>query len=720
MNNWRRSFALTVALACLATVAQAAPPDLARVRLQIEANDTPLSAVLMQVARQTERKLVLGTGLEQKVTVKVNGVAFATAIRLLARPTGLVLYADGDRLIATVPTADLKALRSENRADKLSEKLAPLYRVIFRPGVAAYGTTYPPGAVAKAVSKAILLRAIELAKADQVDEVASLRELWRAPELFPGLLDETLFSAYLNADQLDKAVRLAKTGEIDRELWIQEFTERLPAWGKSGALPAAVELYVKLAAKQDDAEVDLGWELYAVALSAKQDELAETLRRQVNLRGERWVAPFQRRTEEWAKAGELNRIAASMLNLTEGRELTGAEASLIARVAQMLLPDHQSTAEALLRERLDDSPLTPAIYDLGTRLVAARLGEEQTEEALALWRVWYHPQQVTRHLANVARVQRDPMSAFASYRQLIATSRTLGQTDESERLRSDYSLLRKVTPRTIRVLPVVDTRILVRPGWRRLMDRRLNFVSQQYRRQFGMELELLGYHSWKPDDKAGPVGVIRQLQKTVKRVKADLVIGFITHIYPDTPEGRKKAGGRQILGMGAPEFRGYMIIRDIVLSGDKGITVFKTEIINETFVHEMGHIFGAMHVDDVNSVMRQGFGNSGAAYTFDALNARIITRCKWMDLGVGFRSLEDSELKDLATSYAELRLRYTGKEGNGADMREAQVRLLMGERYAARGEKSAARDEFRSVVALDADKRVSARARSALARLGGE
>ena len=711
---------LVAALVVASAPPGGAAPALADLQLRIKASDSPLQAVLEQVGRQSGRQVVTGGVLDAKVTVNVNGVRFGTAIRLLARPTGLVMVAEGNRLLATVPKTDLKLLRHEPADAALSTRLAPVYAALLKPEAQRYGTAYPTATLSDALRKVVLLRTLQLAQAKDVAAVAKRRQIWGRPSLFPGLLDEPLFSAYLASNKLAEAQTLAKNADLRREFWAQEIRDHLAAWSKAAALAPAVRLYVSLARRHDEAEQDLGWELYATVVTAGEVELARSLRREGRLNGQRWVVPFQQRLAGWTRDDQLPRVVKAVTAVTKGRELTPAEATFIAELGQALLPTDSGAAEDLLTGRLDGAVWTPAVYQLGAKLIASRLREGRRENAGALWRAWYRPAEVSSYLAKLARDSHGPQPAFAAYRQLISTATGLGEGAAVKDLRAAFFRTRRDTPRVVKVLPVVDTRILIRPGWRKVMDQRLQFVSDQYQRQFGIRLQVLAYHSWVPDDSGGPLGAIRQLQRSVKRNAVDLVIGFITHVFPDTPEGRRQASGGQILGMGAPEFHGYMIVRDIVLSRKEGVTVFKPGIINETFVHELGHIFGAMHVDDRSSVMRQGFDKSGPAYHFDLLNTRIVQRCKWMDLGDGFTSLEDSDLQDLATSYALLHSRYSGKEGNGADLREAQVRLILGEREAAQGKKAEARAQFRSVITLDVDKRLSAQARSSLTRLGGE
>jgi len=213
----------------------------------------------------------------------------------------------------------------------------------------------------------------------------------------------------------------------------------------------------------------------------------------------------------------------------------------------------------------------------------------------------------------------------------------------------------------VRAMPVtvaVDRSFLQEPDWQQQIGRRVTLASDQFEQQLGLQFVVVSVVPWQCDSRVdGHLAALKELQAEIPRGQSQLVIGFVRETKPASlDEFRSRFGPQteelELLGL-APNFSGYALIRDVVLTDDTGERRIMDAFLTETLIHELGHVFGAVHVKQRDSVMRQGLGEQ-ATFQFDPVNAAIVRAAKWMDFHRGLPSLSHPELLQMIQGYETL------------------------------------------------------------------
>jgi len=188
--------------------------------------------------------------------------------------------------------------------------------------------------------------------------------------------------------------------------------------------------------------------------------------------------------------------------------------------------------------------------------------------------------------------------------------------------------------RVVRVKAVADEALREEnPRWRETLDGLLNAASDYFEDNFGIRLDVQEIAAWSPAGRSPFTSVLlRQLKETYPpgpdTGNADLVIGF-TGSKVDTygmgiarvdriGDCQHGLGTYVISSAGAPfRYKG----KQSELEWDA-----------VALVHEMGHVFGATHTPESDSIMHYPFGYRSR---FDLKNSDVISRNKFCAFGRG-------------------------------------------------------------------------------------
>lgn len=178
--------------------------------------------------------------------------------------------------------------------------------------------------------------------------------------------------------------------------------------------------------------------------------------------------------------------------------------------------------------------------------------------------------------------------------------------------------------RVVRVKALVDPPFRTRnPGWDREARGLIEAASDYYEEEFGIRLITQSVSPWPENERVPSTPtLLARLQKQFPVASADgsydIVVAFtgenVSRILTD---GRPRVDriGNCSQGLGR-----YIVLPTRKLFRYTGQTSdLDPDVI--ALVHEIGHVFGAEHVEDVNSIMNENFDYRGQ---FDAKNRTII------------------------------------------------------------------------------------------------
>jgi hypothetical protein len=456
----------------------------------------------------------------------------------------------------------------------------------------------------------------------------------------------------------------------------------------------------------------VGWQI-ATGLAMGPDPTAATkFIREENFTGNGWVTALRERVGTPPAPEKAEAAATAYRLLLNGRAATPGETELGRDLVSVLA--RRGKADSALQ--LWKTALLPAAAD-GTTIDASLqlfhglLVAGGPKQALPAWQQWYQWNRIRPAFEVDGRPALDD-TRFALLKRLFSVAWAMG-TPPAE-LTDFVRKVRTLRPRTLRITAMVDRRIQDDPAWKEKTINRIDFASKVFEKTYGLKLSPVDFQFWVPRDEGGPNGAVEQMKARRKKSGTDFIIGFILHIYPASAQAEAMAKVAQIVGYASPEFGGTMMLRDMAFIDAGSVGFFSPEVVNETATHELGHAFGALHTDDKTSVMRQGFG-SEPAYNFDRFNARVNLYFKEYDFSKGFDQFDEGELRELAAAYQGL----TGKckQGNGAEEREAKMRMTLARRLTKQNRKGEAITQYSRVVKLGEPKYLVKEAKAALTRL---
>lgn len=155
--------------------------------------------------------------------------------------------------------------------------------------------------------------------------------------------------------------------------------------------------------------------------------------------------------------------------------------------------------------------------------------------------------------------------------------------------------------RIISILALADEEFRAQKDWQEEVGETLRLVSEEFERKFGLKFSVGRFSDWDSDDGLTSLEDVAQaIDFKVDKAGCDVVLAFTAQRNLD------------------PRYYGFCLFKE-------GIVVLRRPAARDAMVralkHELGHIFGAVHVDDQDSVM--DFLSRGEH--FDPDNAMLIS-----------------------------------------------------------------------------------------------
>lgn len=293
-------------------------------------------------------------------------------------------------------------------------------------------------------------------------------------------------------------------------------------------------------------------------------------------------------------------------------------------------------------------------------------------------------------------------------------ARAVGRTSDAQELSTAIDSCLGL-PRVVSVTCAVDADAATDPRADEKVRTRVQQVSEVFERTAGIQFRVDEMMRWNPPSDNDFDTELAALKTSLGKRRPELTIGFILEVFTAHPATLDLAHRHLWLGFGCPHMGPYLLARDFsfeyAAAGQTTEWTLSPGSVAETLIHEMGHMFGALHVDDLNSVMRP-VSRDIPCHQFDELNARVIRHHKWQDMGRGVESLDEPELLALVQDYRELRTR--SKNPNGADEEEARVHLALAKLYRERHDPARAVDRLHAVLDIGAPPEIVAEAQKLL------
>ncbi len=166
--------------------------------------------------------------------------------------------------------------------------------------------------------------------------------------------------------------------------------------------------------------------------------------------------------------------------------------------------------------------------------------------------------------------------------------------------------------REVRVKVLGDEEWRDRSDWRKASSDVLALVSAEFERLFGIRFTAEDFQAWAPDGRAHSLDALAEdLDSKVEKGSTDIVLAITARTNLNTG------------------YAGYSLFKEgLVLVRS---TPDAAELVR-TLIHEFGHLFGAVHIDDPGSVMDKFIQGR----SFDNVNAQLIA----LNRGRSFRTVE--------------------------------------------------------------------------------
>jgi len=187
------------------------------------------------------------------------------------------------------------------------------------------------------------------------------------------------------------------------------------------------------------------------------------------------------------------------------------------------------------------------------------------------------------------------------------------------------SILQPAAPaRIVRIKALVDPPFRTRsPGWEKEARDLIEAASDYYEEEFGIRLITHSVTAWPEDERVPSTPtLLARLQKQFPLTTADGGYDIVVAFSGENVSRLLTAGRPRVDRIGDCR---QGLARYIVLPTRKpfrytGVTAeLETDVL--TLIHELGHIFGAEHVEDFNSIMHENFDYRSQ---FDAKNRATI------------------------------------------------------------------------------------------------
>jgi|SRR5512132_796150 hypothetical protein len=178
--------------------------------------------------------------------------------------------------------------------------------------------------------------------------------------------------------------------------------------------------------------------------------------------------------------------------------------------------------------------------------------------------------------------------------------------------------------RTVRVKALVDQPFRTRnPGWEREARGLIEAASDYYEEEFGIKLITVTVSPWPEDERVPSTPtLLARLQKQFPFATTDDSYDIVLAFTGENVSRILTAGRPRVdrIGNCSQGLARYIVLPTRKPFRYTGQTSdLDPDVI--ALVHEIGHVFGAEHVEDINSIMNENFDYRSQ---FDAKNRSII------------------------------------------------------------------------------------------------
>lgn len=180
------------------------------------------------------------------------------------------------------------------------------------------------------------------------------------------------------------------------------------------------------------------------------------------------------------------------------------------------------------------------------------------------------------------------------------------------------------------------------PQWKEVFERRLAYASRIFETEFKVKFKVRTYWNWNlSDENVAPSVMLEDLRARYELRDVDIVIG-LTHLRTGSKTPVKDL---HTIGQARP-FSGYLVLRYPVNS------LYKIQ--EETVLaHELGHLFGAIHSADPESIMAPVV-NLQVPVRFDPENRDILQLTRDINFARGIESVSPALSRQLAAAYLKM------------------------------------------------------------------
>lgn len=217
--------------------------------------------------------------------------------------------------------------------------------------------------------------------------------------------------------------------------------------------------------------------------------------------------------------------------------------------------------------------------------------------------------------------------------------------------------------------------------WKQQFERRLSYASKIFEAEAKIRFKPVIYLVWNPPESKREMNyLIEDLQNSFPLREVDLMIG-LTRLDPQLlPGGEVK--DFDALGIARP-FSGYLVIRY------PEMPLFKIQ--EETVLsHELGHLFGAVHTNQPNSIMCPVV-TTQIPTKFDPDNHQVIRLTRGMDFRLGADMFDRHLVENLLSAYLKL----------SAFSQPFEFYYVLGFFYVKLGKNKEALDAFQAAAGID-------------------
>lgn len=192
----------------------------------------------------------------------------------------------------------------------------------------------------------------------------------------------------------------------------------------------------------------------------------------------------------------------------------------------------------------------------------------------------------------------------------------------------------EIPSRVVRVKVLADPKLRERnSGWKGEVRDLLEAASDYFEREFGIRFVAQKIGAWPEKERIDSTAVLltrlkRQVPLKDEEGSYDLVVAFtaeLVNVYFDAKARVDRIGNCQ---QGLGNYLVSSVSRPFRYHGPNA----ELDIDAVALVHELGHIFGAEHIQDTNSIMHKNFDYRTG---FDKKSREIILKNKFCPFGKG-------------------------------------------------------------------------------------